>query len=44
MKLFKYCTGEELKKSRLILMIIAAGFFMYFAGEAVGEFLYHITH
>ncbi|WP_299819593.1 hypothetical protein [uncultured Pontibacter sp.] len=44
MKLIKHCTGKESKLHRPVVVAVILVFFMYFAGEAVGEFVYNITH
>ena len=43
MKLIKQCSTQESKLSRVVLVAFAI-LAMYYAGEAAGEFLYHITH
>ncbi|SFG44703.1 hypothetical protein SAMN05421739_102554 [Pontibacter chinhatensis] len=44
MKFVKVCEGSENKVSLPILGAVAFILFMYFAGEAVGQFLYFATH
>ncbi|WP_276499048.1 hypothetical protein [Pontibacter litorisediminis] len=44
MRLVKFCQGDECKTSLPVVAAAAFILFMYFAGEAAGEFLYYISH